>query len=419
MLAAHPDQQFANFILSGLAEGFRIGFREGQNLLSARRNKPSAYQHPEAVEQYLSKEITAGRLVGPFPPGMIAGVHISRMGVVPKGHQRDKWRVITDLSFPPQTSVNDGVDPAWCSMEYTARAAQRIGRGALLAKLDVASAYRLVLVHPQDRLLLGIQWHDSVYIDCSLPFGLRSAPKMFTALADALEWCFRQHGVSEVDHYLDDFITIDPPEAMDCQRSLSITLDVCRSLSVPLAMEKLEGPVTCLTFLGIEVDTVAGVLRLPREKVVRIKRELSKWLQRRKKLESLISLLQHACQVVYPGRSFLRRMIALLSRARSPHHFICLNQDFRADVHWWQTFLDGWNGVYIFPPRGSDVIEFASDASGSWGCGAWWGARWFQFQWPQEAMEHHTCLLLGASGSHARLRGMGQAVERPYGDVQV
>ncbi len=35
----------------------------------------------------VSKE---GRLVGPFPPGMIAGVHISWMGVVPKGHQRNK-----------------------------------------------------------------------------------------------------------------------------------------------------------------------------------------------------------------------------------------------------------------------------------------------------------------------------------------
>ncbi len=101
--------------------------------------------------------------------------------------------------------MNDGVDPAWCSMEYTsvwkvAGVAQRIGQGLLLAKLDVASAYRLVPVHPQDCLLFGIQWHDFVYIDCSLPFGSRSPPKCFTALADALEWYFRQHGMSEVDH---------------------------------------------------------------------------------------------------------------------------------------------------------------------------------------------------------------------------
>ena len=34
-----------------------------------------------------------------------------------------------------------------------------------------------------------------VYIDTRLLFGLRSAPKIFTAVADALEWCY---GVPDV-----------------------------------------------------------------------------------------------------------------------------------------------------------------------------------------------------------------------------
>ena len=184
----------------------------------------------------------------PLSPLDIPRVQVSWMGVIPKAHQPNKWRLITDLSFPPHTSVNDGIDSSLCSMQYTsvikvARAAQSMGRDALMAKLDIEAAYHLVSVHPQDRPLLGFQWHDSIYIN-----GLRSAPKIFTAIADALEWCFRHSGVTEVDHYLDDFITIGPPDSGECHRNLSTMLEVCRRLGVPLANEKLEGPSACLTF---------------------------------------------------------------------------------------------------------------------------------------------------------------------------
>ena len=54
-------------------------------------------------------------------------------------------------------------------------------------KADIKEAYRMVPIHPDDQLLLGIWWNGCVYIDRMLPFGLRSAPKIFTAVADALQ----------------------------------------------------------------------------------------------------------------------------------------------------------------------------------------------------------------------------------------
>ena len=75
-----------------------------------------------------------------------------------------------------------------------------------------------------------------------LPFGLRSALKIFTAVADALEWCIREAGVSEVDHYLDDFVTLGPVESQMCRCNLDTVISVCRQLGVLLAMEKLAGP---------------------------------------------------------------------------------------------------------------------------------------------------------------------------------
>lgn len=48
-------------------------------------------------------------------------------------------------------------------------------------------------------------------MDGMLPFGLQSAPKVFTAVAGALERVSRQKGVTFIDHYLNDFITMGPP----------------------------------------------------------------------------------------------------------------------------------------------------------------------------------------------------------------
>ena len=125
--------------------------------------------HPEVISEYLRKECSLGRMLGPFrddargmPP-----LHVNHFGVIPKGHNTGKWRLITDLSFPPGFSVNDGIDPSLCSMVYTtvdevAVLASRLGRGALLAKIDIESAYRLIPVHPQDRHLQAMRWEGRV-----------------------------------------------------------------------------------------------------------------------------------------------------------------------------------------------------------------------------------------------------------------
>ena len=104
-----------------------------------------------------------------------------------------------------------------------------------------------------------------------------------------------------------------------------------------MAAHKREGPSTCLPILGIVIDTVAGELRLPADKLEHLQALLEQWRGKRgclrKELESLIGLLNHACKVVRSGRSFLRRMIELL-HAVPPHQpYIRLNAEFRADLY--------------------------------------------------------------------------------------
>ena len=77
-----------------------------------------------------------------------------------------------------------------------------------MVKADIKEAYRMIPIHPHDQHLLGVQWNDYCYVDRMLPFGLRSAPKTFSAMADGLQWILTQHGITHILHYLDDFIFV-------------------------------------------------------------------------------------------------------------------------------------------------------------------------------------------------------------------
>ncbi len=234
-LSPHPDPEFRHFILRGIEHGFRIGFNyEASRCQKASHNVPSATEHPEPIEKYLANELGTGRIVG-LLPGDEERVHINRFGVIPKPHQPGKWRLITDLSNPRGGSVNDGISRDLCSMAYSSvdQAVQciiRLGRGAVLAKFDLESAYRAVPVHPHNWMLLGMSWRGKVYVDGALPFGLRSAPKLFTAVADGLLWIMGRHGVRESLHYLDDFLICDPPGSGECGGALKVSLSLCRDL---------------------------------------------------------------------------------------------------------------------------------------------------------------------------------------------
>ena len=143
----------------------------------------------------------------------------------------------------------------YITLETAVQQILALGPGCLLAKIDIKSAFKLLPVHPADRYLLGMKWKGDVYLDCCLPFVLRSAPRLFNVLADLLEWILKQCGVSFCTHYLDDFLTIGPPDSFTCQQNLQTIQQVCKQLGIPLALEKVEGPSTSLDFLGITLDT--------------------------------------------------------------------------------------------------------------------------------------------------------------------
>ena len=78
-----------------------------------------------------------------------------------------------------------------------------------------APSYRQVPVHPDDCHLLGMVLGDELFVDKTLPFGLRSAPVLFSAVADGLAFIITSRGVRGLDHYLDDFSLVCPPQSQE------------------------------------------------------------------------------------------------------------------------------------------------------------------------------------------------------------
>ena len=166
------------------------------------------------------------------------------------------------LSSPEGQSVNDGINSPLCSIKYAsiddATIIQQLGWGTLMAKLDLQDVYRIVPVHPLDRPLLSMQWKHTTYVDTALLFGLRSAPKIFSALADGLIWILQSHGLSPSLHYLHDFLLLGP--------QTQLTVPQLSSWESSLLGENQRSD-HLLTFFGIEIDSVNLQLRLPLQKL--------------------------------------------------------------------------------------------------------------------------------------------------------
>lgn len=97
-----------------------------------------------------------------------------------------------------------------------------------------------------------------MYVDQALPFVLRSAPKLFTAVADAIGWALVQVSAPYIIHYLDDLLFFVPPTNHYPDTCLSTVLVTASLLGVPVAKDKIEGPSTVVTFVRHLPDQITS-----------------------------------------------------------------------------------------------------------------------------------------------------------------
>lgn len=107
-LREYPDRQAAAFLESGFTLGFPIPCSSASSDVVP-RNLSSVRLRPEVVSEKLRKEVSLGRMAGPFSFLPVPGLIFSPLGLVPK-KDPGQFRLIHHLSYPEGGSVNDGID---------------------------------------------------------------------------------------------------------------------------------------------------------------------------------------------------------------------------------------------------------------------------------------------------------------------
>ncbi|MCP3929088.1 MAG: hypothetical protein GY705_08310, partial [Bacteroidetes bacterium] len=236
-------------------------------------NQKSTSEFADKVDNMLMIELKEGRIAGPFlspPPGLI----ISPLGAVPK-KEKDKIRIIHNLSHPLKNSVNYHIPRHYCAVEYElidvcCALVFSLGKGCLMAKGDLCQAFRLLRVCLSDLKFLGFTWKGLVYFDKMMPMGASISCAQFEKNSCAIQWILTNVlGVKHMSHILDDFLFFGKQGSIDCEIGLKAFLTLCESLGLRIKPEKTVWPSTRVEMHGILFDSMEMTLSLPQDKVVK------------------------------------------------------------------------------------------------------------------------------------------------------
>ena len=173
ILHNYPNKHDAKLILDGFKYGIKLDFT-GVRLPQEYGNLLSVKQNPSAAINKLKNEIDLGRMAGPFDNRPISNLRCVLIGLVSK--KTGGLRLITHLLYPKRFSVNDHIDETYTKVLYSSfdnvvSMMQKLGKNALLAKMDIKSTFRLLKVYPGDFDLLVIKILENYYIDKCMPMG--------------------------------------------------------------------------------------------------------------------------------------------------------------------------------------------------------------------------------------------------------
>ena len=337
-------QSEIDFLENGFTNGFNIGYEGPTEQQSLSSNIPLTVGSKVELWNKIMKEVKLKRVAGPFSKPPFENFIQSPVGLVPKVGSENQTRLIFHLSYKFENSdakgsLNEHTPKEKCKvkykdLDYAVRAYLKLvgkkksNRTVYAGKTDIKSAFRLLPLSKSSWRWLIIKVQDPTtgewkfFVDKCLPFGASISCALFQRFSDALchiaECKTQSSGLEILTNYLDDFLFI-ALAMIDCNEKLSIFLDICKKIGVPIAEEKTEwATVTALIiFLGILLDGKSLTLSIPLEKRNRAVKMLQ-FIKDKKKatvkeLQVLCGYLNFLCKAIFPGRPFVRRMYAKYS----------------------------------------------------------------------------------------------------------
>ena len=302
------------------------------------------------------------------------------------------WRLVINLK-----ALNQYICNPHFKMESIASLKDIIHSSDYMGRLDLKDAYLTVPVAKPHRRYLRFQWGDRSFEFQTLPFGLASAPRVFTKLLRPVAARMRRKGIRLLI-YLDDILVMARGE-VTLRRHLAEVVETLSGLGFVINLKKsLFNPTQDIDFLGFRVDSRTMMLTLPQEKVEKIKKECQHTLNQNsmsaRKLAHLIGLLTSTSPAINPAplhyRALQRNKNVALRNTGGYDCPVKLLPEAREDLIWWVEKLPQWNGRNIIPPTPEVVLT--SDASREG-----WGATYQESQtggmWMTEERRLHINVL--------------------------
>ncbi|KAG7298972.1 hypothetical protein JYU34_017443 [Plutella xylostella] len=295
--------------------------------------------------------------------------YISPIFTVPKPN--GKHRFILNLK-----QLNKFIETYHFKMEDHRTALKLLEHNYYMATIDLQDAYFFISVNEADRKMLRFEWNSNLYEFNVLPFGLCTAPYVFTKIIKPVVHYLRSMGLMSVN-YLDDFMCIGRTYT-ECLENIKITKQFLESLGFVINISKSQLiPSTYCKFLGFNFDTHNMTLNLPQDKKIRIRDKAKKFIKLKKctirQFAEFIGLLTSACPAVQYGwvytKIFEREKFLALNNTDNYNKQMILPSHLTTDLNWWATHI-----MSSFCPfrKQNYVKEIFSDSSlTGWGivCG--------------------------------------------------
>lgn len=289
------------FVLRVVHEGYRLPLRGRPPLRDSPRDihLPRSPERREALLTEIQALVRKGAVapVEPSTPGFY-----SHLFVVPKAS--GGWRPVIDLK-----ALNRYVDAPHFKMHTVSSVLSTVCVGDWAFSVDLTDAYLHVPMHPASRKYLRFSVEGRAMEFRALPFGLNTAPRVFTRIAHAVAGHLHKEGISVVP-YLDDWLVHHPSrEVLLQQREVLLQTLSHLGLLVNVRKSHLE-PSQDLEFLGVRFRLDRGIAQLPQERALATQALVSRLGQRSRlnyhETSSLLGSLNWAASWIPLGRLFLR-----------------------------------------------------------------------------------------------------------------
>ena len=335
--------------------GFPLSVNDGFVAHAVDYNHSSATKFHKHVQEYLNTEMAEKALLGPFNKHPLENFNISPIMSRPKGN--DKRRIIVDLSWKGEHSLNANVTPHYDGIPYILRYPSldliqkrvvHLGHTACIFKIDISRAFRNLPVDPIDVNCLGLYWDNSYFIDLSIPFGYIHGSACCQRVTDAIRYICAKNNIF-LFNYCDDLIGVELPHKVE--HAFRFTKNLVSDLGFPINLDKLVVPSSVATCLGIQISVIDMTFSVPVDKLYYIKQLCIQWLNKsvvsKNKLQSLLGKLLYISKCVRYARVFMGRMLKTYRK----HHksaVVVLDDEFYKDLAWFNKFLFTFNGcVFI------------------------------------------------------------------------